>query len=556
MPGMVLEIGANVRGATDGIKQVSLGLREQETVLKDLRYQYAYLDAEQRKSYIGKEMAYDIRIASAELQKLKSESGTAFGALGSGATKALSALRNIAYVLPGIGVAGILGGLTNLLLSIGDSADETAKKLSELIKPIEGIRDAASAGSEEELAKVRALSIAVLDQTKSYGERNNALNQLKDINRAYFGDLSLEQEKLGLVKEATEKYTEAIINQAIIKAFSDDIGKVAVELTKQEAAFNKATQELQKYGVSQKGLNALVQVFNDADKSPLSDETKADYQELFKFNNRTQTQILDAARAYDKQAGVVQKLRNQIYDLRKAIQDAVGFSLDLKPLKDPKEVKVKVKKIELSAGDIEVSDIGNEVKTPDATAKVKLNIFGEQNEDFFKRQIEAAKRHATELRREYEKLADTISGVVAPAFTSFFAAIVENRDPLKAFFKSIGESVQQLIGQIVQAALRALILKAITGGPTSNLASIASGFNFGRRAAGGPVAAGVPYLVGEQRAEIFVPSTTGRIVPNTGSSGVSGNAMSELSVTGRITGEGERLVVLIDRIMRKNNRYE
>src|SRR5690606_2661736 len=43
-----------------------------------------------------------------------------------------------------------------------------------------------------------------------------------------------------------------------------------------------------------------------------------------------------------------------------------------------------------------------------------------------------------------------------------------------------------------------------------------SGFNFmpEGRAAGGSVAGGVPYLVGEQGYELFVPHTDGSIIPN------------------------------------------
>jgi len=42
------------------------------------------------------------------------------------------------------------------------------------------------------------------------------------------------------------------------------------------------------------------------------------------------------------------------------------------------------------------------------------------------------------------------------------------------------------------------------------------GLGGGVRAAGGPVDAGVPYLVGERGPELFVPSTSGSIVPNGG----------------------------------------
>lgn len=38
--------------------------------------------------------------------------------------------------------------------------------------------------------------------------------------------------------------------------------------------------------------------------------------------------------------------------------------------------------------------------------------------------------------------------------------------------------------------------------------------SFGRRAAGGPVSAGTPYVVGENRAELFIPSVPGMILPS------------------------------------------
>lgn len=41
-------------------------------------------------------------------------------------------------------------------------------------------------------------------------------------------------------------------------------------------------------------------------------------------------------------------------------------------------------------------------------------------------------------------------------------------------------------------------------------------YNPDRRMAGGPVEAGVPYIVGEARPEVFVPNTSGRIVPSVG----------------------------------------
>jgi hypothetical protein len=50
--------------------------------------------------------------------------------------------------------------------------------------------------------------------------------------------------------------------------------------------------------------------------------------------------------------------------------------------------------------------------------------------------------------------------------------------------------------------------------PTSTQVGLALGVPIaGARAMGGPVKANTPYLVGERRPEVFVPSTNGKILP-------------------------------------------
>jgi phage-related minor tail protein len=54
------------------------------------------------------------------------------------------------------------------------------------------------------------------------------------------------------------------------------------------------------------------------------------------------------------------------------------------------------------------------------------------------------------------------------------------------------------------------------------------GFSLPGRAAGGPVTAGQPYIVGEQGPEVFLPTSSGTIIPNNrlGSNGGGGAATS------------------------------
>jgi hypothetical protein len=55
------------------------------------------------------------------------------------------------------------------------------------------------------------------------------------------------------------------------------------------------------------------------------------------------------------------------------------------------------------------------------------------------------------------------------------------------------------------------ILTGMSGSPIGNFFGSLFG---GGRAAGGPVTAGTPYVVGERGPELFVPQNTGKIIPN------------------------------------------
>jgi hypothetical protein len=188
------------------------------------------------------------------------------GALG----RAWSVLRNIAYIVPGLGIAGIIGLLLTPITAFASKvfeADEATKKLeestkkeaeelkqlTESFKTFNNIKDAGLGASASDVIKVQSLSKVILDQANSYKDRNAALLELRDINKNYFGDLSLEKSSLQQLKTAVEDYTNAIIQQAVIKEVEGEIGKVGAAYFRQlrivqdlEKAHLKESDALQK----------------------------------------------------------------------------------------------------------------------------------------------------------------------------------------------------------------------------------------------------------------------------------------------------------------------
>lgn len=127
-----------------------------------------------------------------------------------------------------------------------------------------------------------------------------------------------------------------------------------------------------------------------------------------------------------------------------------------------------------------------------------------------------------EYAEKWQEIGDQIEGNIADAFLD----IVSNAD-------SASEAVGRLIEQIGMLIAKALILQAIQGITGSVFGDGGIGAALGK-AAGGPVAAGTPYMVGERGPELFVPRAAGNIVPNNRMGGSSISVNAPLVVNGGV----------------------
>jgi len=111
--------------------------------------------------------------------------------------------------------------------------------------------------------------------------------------------------------------------------------------------------------------------------------------------------------------------------------------------------------------------------------------------------------------------------------------------------KSAGEAFRDFADSIIQNITRMIAQNFAEslfgnfgqtgGGSFGNVAqSLFGGLFGGGRAGGGPVAAGTPYLVGENGPEMFVPSTAGRITNSSETRRMGGGSVINISVEGQV----------------------
>jgi hypothetical protein len=138
----------------------------------------------------------------------------------------------------GNAISALLGNQDDLTIEI-DKAAKSYDKYAESIRSVEEIQRTAGAATAGQIANVQSLAGIIADTNVSYAARKTALEELKRIDKDYFGNLDLESLKYEDLKTKVDAYTASIIQQAKIKALTEEIGKQNVLLSEQAALLPK-----------------------------------------------------------------------------------------------------------------------------------------------------------------------------------------------------------------------------------------------------------------------------------------------------------------------------
>lgn len=178
-------------------------------------------------------------------QQLQKSSGGTAGALKSllgslsgpgGVALAISAVTS-AITFAQIGFDRWFGGLSKNKGAVDEQAKEF-QRLQEVIRSLGGsvgnltIEFGSSANAQ--IARVNALIAVVNNLNATDKERQNALSQLQQINKAYFGDITLSAKSLELLKTRQDEYNKALQNQSAQQGFINKLNDAEVESAKVE----------------------------------------------------------------------------------------------------------------------------------------------------------------------------------------------------------------------------------------------------------------------------------------------------------------------------------
>ncbi|MBO9574505.1 MAG: tail tape measure protein [Sphingobium sp.] len=152
----------------------------------------------------------------------------------------------------------------------------------------------------------------------------------------------------------------------------------------------------------------------------------------------------------------------------------------------------------------------------------------------------------TQFREEVDKMRDQLEGPLVTAADRAGRAIETNllraARTGKLGFEDLGRVAMSILAQIAAAAIRDGLASIGIGGrgaggglPQLGATLLQSVLGLPGRATGGPVSPGRAYLVGERGPELFLPTSSGQVLPGVG--GQNGARDVRVSIT--VNGNGQ-----------------
>lgn len=494
--------------------------------------------------FIG--IANNINPLLESFQRLKASTGSTGGAL-----KALGK-----DLMGGGGLGLAVGVVSSLLVVFGDKIFGAGKKAKEAAAEATGLKDALSgiySETAKEASQVGSLIALLGNETETRQRKLAAIKELQQIQPEVFNNLKLEGDAVVGLDGAYKNYLENLRTVIAVKIKQSQLEQII-------------SKQLQQQGVtltdSEKKINNFVKSVQDNVLNRAKNAGGAEGGSYVDFVAGTEAQ-----RKADEQKlqSDIDGLLKDISGLSKGIKlkelnlkpDKIKIDFEgqfAKPITLAKPIPIQgqifdfdaaqagtdlLKKLEYEFGD-RLKSMEKLVVTP------KINLSDAA--------IEGQKKLMEQFKR-MQALAETVAGSVSNAFANAFSQIAQGA----SVFESLGNAINQVVVDLIQAAIRALIFKAVmnvivpgSGGITSGIGGLI-GSIAGGRASGGPVMAGRSYIVGEREPELFVPSQNGTILNSSQIAAMSYSGGGS-SGGGRQIIRGQNIILSYARTNRAQNR--
>jgi hypothetical protein len=242
-----IKIRAKVEGLEESANQINdfskrsqMALTSLNQVVQDLPF--GFIGIQNNLPVLTQQFGNLIKESGGVLNAFKSLGATLLGP--TGIVFAVSAVTSgVTFLIQKYGSLGdaidaIFGKVTTLSKVTRDAA-KSQEEFNESFKTNGQIIAEASGSVDAQITKIQLLSNVVTDLNKSETLRKNALSELQKINKAYFGDITTGTEDINKLISATNKYTEALLKNAIAESYKSQLTQASINLQNQKDLLNE-----------------------------------------------------------------------------------------------------------------------------------------------------------------------------------------------------------------------------------------------------------------------------------------------------------------------------
>ena len=370
---------------------------------------------------------------------------------------------------------------------------------------------AAFAAVQNSLSKLQTTAKVVSTGFATFFGFSAAIGGIKRLD-AFLEDAEKNAKKLGLTSEDLDKLTVAT-------GFADD---AAMKLQTTAALGAAALAGAFTSGdVAAKALAIRMERAKEPMKL-LSDEAAA-LQSQFDDLGRSETfmanKSMDRARAIREEAKSMEQVDPAGAQAKRTEATKLELAATKSLIQIDKEYAAQSDAIGIAqnkiAGDrLSIGEKLTIARANESLLMQKMAVSDKSEQIGVRKELIATYEKITELQIQQGQLSMQAGGMIAQGFED---AILSGQ--------KLGEVVRSLGQDLVRLVFSQLITQPLAAGIGGAIKSA-----FGFRAMGGPVNSGSPYVVGEKGPELFVPHSSGSIVPN-GAMGSSGGSAGGVNVT-------------------------
>lgn len=145
--------------------------------------------------------------------------------------------------------------------------------------------------------------------------------------------------------------------------------------------------------------------------------------------------------------------------------------------------------------------------------------------------VEVTGKKVQEVTTQMDEFAKAAAQNMQSAFADFLFDPFQNG--LRGMLKGFIDTIRRMVAELMASYLLRQFFQYLSGfgGPIGTVATaLSSGLQ--KRAMGGPVTSNTPYMVGERGPELFVPGSSGTIVPNHAMGGVTVSPVYNIDARG------------------------